>query len=127
MLGRPVVSLRLVDPRFYHLDVALAAIDDAQHRLFPGRVLEPASQRVLAQLFPDAVVADEADALAFGLNLVSDGRNVVLPAEATGLAGKLWPRPATCRFRWNWASCKQGRRQREVLRGRAAPVTVALR
>ncbi len=26
-----------------------------------------------AQLFPDAVLADEADALAFGLNLVSDG------------------------------------------------------
>ncbi len=30
-----------------------------------------------------------ADALAFGLNLVSDGRNVVLNSEATGLAGKL--------------------------------------
>ena len=28
VLGRPVVSLRLVDPRFYHLDVALAALDD---------------------------------------------------------------------------------------------------
>ncbi len=29
VLGRPVVSLRLVDPRFYHLDMALAALDDA--------------------------------------------------------------------------------------------------
>jgi N-dimethylarginine dimethylaminohydrolase len=28
-LGRPVLSLHLVDPRFYHLDVALAALDDA--------------------------------------------------------------------------------------------------
>ena len=47
------------------------------------------SRAVLEQLFPDAVVADEADALAFGLNLVSDGRNVVLNSEATALAAKL--------------------------------------
>ena len=87
-LGRPVVSLRLVDPRFYHLDVALAAVDDANIVYFPG-AFSTASQRVLAQLFPDAVVADDADAIAFGLNLVSDGRNVVLNSEAAGLAEKL--------------------------------------
>jgi N-dimethylarginine dimethylaminohydrolase len=87
-LGRPVVSLRLVDPRFYHLDVALAALDDENVAYYPG-AFSPPSQRVLRQLFPDAVVADEADALAFGLNLVSDGRHVVLNADATALAAKL--------------------------------------
>lgn len=87
-LGRPVVSLRLVDPRFYHLDVALAAVDDSNVAYFPG-AFSAASQRVLTQLFPDAVLADDADALAFGLNLVSDGANVVLNSEATRLAGKL--------------------------------------
>jgi N-dimethylarginine dimethylaminohydrolase len=87
-LGRPVVSLHLVDPRFYHLDVALAAIDDGNIAYFPGAFAE-SSQRVLRQLFPDAVLADEADALAFGLNLVSDGRNVVLSSEASVLAAKL--------------------------------------
>ncbi|MEU8180612.1 dimethylargininase [Micromonospora sp. NPDC049044] len=87
-LGRPVVSLRLVDPRFYHLDVALAAVDDSNVVYFPG-AFSAASQRVLTQLFPDAVIADDADALAFGLNLVSDGANVVLNSEATRLAGKL--------------------------------------
>ncbi|TDC81237.1 amidinotransferase [Micromonospora sp. KC606] len=87
-LARPVVSLRLVDPRFYHLDVALASIDDANIAYYPG-AFSVASQRVLAQLFPDAVLADDADALAFGLNLVSDGRNVVLNSEASRLAGKL--------------------------------------
>jgi N-dimethylarginine dimethylaminohydrolase len=87
-LGRPVLSLRLVDPRFYHLDVALAAIDDANIAYHPD-AFAPSSQRVLRQLFPDAVLADEADALAFGLNLVSDGRNVVLNAEASGMAAKL--------------------------------------
>jgi N-dimethylarginine dimethylaminohydrolase len=87
-LGRPVVSLRLVDPRFYHLDVALASIDDANIAYYPGAFSE-SSQRVLRRLFPDAVVANEADALAFGLNLVSDGRNVVLNSEASALAAKL--------------------------------------
>ncbi|MCM0676481.1 arginine deiminase-related protein [Micromonospora phytophila] len=87
-LGRPVVSLRLVDPRFYHLDVALASIDDGNIVYFPG-AFSAASQRVLTQLFPDAVVADDEDAMTFGLNLVSDGANVVLNSEATRLAGKL--------------------------------------
>jgi N-dimethylarginine dimethylaminohydrolase len=88
VLGRPVVSLRLVDPRFYHLDVALAAIDDANIAYYPAAFAE-SSQRVLAQLFPDAVLADEPDAIAFGLNLVSDGRHVMLSHEASGLAAKL--------------------------------------
>jgi len=88
VLGRPVVSLRLVDERFYHLDTALAVLDDQRITYYPG-AFSPSSQQVLAQLFPDAVLADEADALAFGLNLVSDGRTVLLNSEATGFAGKL--------------------------------------
>jgi N-dimethylarginine dimethylaminohydrolase len=88
VLGRPVVSLRLVDPRFYHLDTALAALDDANVAYFAG-AFAASSQRVLRQLFPDAVLAGEADACAFGLNLVGDGRHVVLNAEASGLAARL--------------------------------------
>jgi N-dimethylarginine dimethylaminohydrolase len=88
VLGRPTISLRLVDPRFYHLDTALAALSDDAVAYYPG-AFSVASQRVLEQLFPDAVRADETDALAFGLNLVSDGRHVLLPAEATGMAGRL--------------------------------------
>lgn len=84
MLGRPVLSLRLVDPRFYHLDTALAALDDRTPVYFPG-AFSVAAQRTLRQFFPDALIADDADALAFGLNLVSDGRHVLLNSEATGL------------------------------------------
>jgi len=84
----PVVSLQLVDPRFYHLDVALAPIDDANVVYYPGAFSE-AARSVLAQLFPAAILATEEDALAFGLNLVSDGRNVVLNSEATALAARL--------------------------------------
>ncbi|WP_223291010.1 dimethylargininase [Streptomyces avicenniae] len=86
--GVPVVSLRLVDPRFYHLDVALFALDDRNVAYWPG-AFSPGSRAVLRLLFPDAVVADEADALAFGLNSVSDGRHVFLAPRATGLATQL--------------------------------------
>jgi len=88
VLGRPVVSLKLVDPAFYHLDTALAALDDRHIAYYPG-AFSPASQRVLAQLFPDAVLADRADAEAFGLNLVSDGRHVILNAEAVAMGHKV--------------------------------------
>ena len=88
VLGRPVISLRLVDPAFYHLDTALAALDDRHVTYYPG-AFSPASQRVLAQLFPDAVIADRADAEAFGLNLVSDGRHVILNTEATAMGDKV--------------------------------------
>jgi arginine dihydrolase len=88
VLGHPVVSLRLVDDRFYHLDTALAVLDNQRIVYYPGAFSE-GSQRVLAQLFPDAVIADEVDALAFGLNLVSDGHNVLINSESTALADKL--------------------------------------
>jgi N-dimethylarginine dimethylaminohydrolase len=88
VLGRPVISLRLVDPRFYHLDTALAALDDGNIIYYPAAFSEPA-QAVLRQLFPDAMIATESDALAFGLNLVSDGRNVFLNTECTALAVRL--------------------------------------
>ncbi len=88
VLGRPVVGLRLVDPRFYHLDTALFVLDDNTICYYPG-AFSAGSQRVLGRLFPDAVLATEADALAFGLNAVSDGRNVILPATAVALGATL--------------------------------------
>jgi N-dimethylarginine dimethylaminohydrolase len=88
VLGRPVLGLRLVDPRFYHLDTALAVLDDRTIAYFPA-AFSHGSRRVLERLFPDAVLATEADALAFGLNAVSDGRTVVLPAGAERLAAVL--------------------------------------
>lgn len=94
VLGVPVVSLRLVDPRYYHLDTALFVLTEAtdsrpaQVAYYP-EAFSPGSRRVLRRMFPDAVLADADDAVCLGLNGVSDGRNVVLPVEAKGLADKL--------------------------------------
>ncbi|MGH3321380.1 MAG: dimethylargininase [Streptosporangiaceae bacterium] len=86
--GRPVISLQLADPRYYHLDTALAVLDDENVAYYPA-AFSPGSRQVLRRLFPDATIATDADAAAFGLNLVSDGHNVVLPIHATGLARTL--------------------------------------
>jgi hypothetical protein len=48
-----------------------------------------AAQRQLHVLFPDAIVVGSADAYVLGLNVVSDGLHVVLPAAATGFAKQL--------------------------------------
>jgi N-dimethylarginine dimethylaminohydrolase len=87
-LGRRFVVLELVDPRFYHLDTALAVLADDEIMYYP-EAFSPASRAVLEHLYATAVLANEADAEAFGLNAVSDGRHVVLPAPAVGLAEKL--------------------------------------
>lgn len=86
--GRPVVSLELVDDRLYHLDTALAVLTDSRIAYWPD-AFSAESQRVLAERFPDAVIATQADALSFGLNACSDGRRVVLPAGAPALDAQL--------------------------------------
>jgi N-dimethylarginine dimethylaminohydrolase len=87
MTRRKVVSLELVDPRFYHLDVALTVLDDvADHIAYYPPAFSEGSRRVLAELFPDALIADDRDAAVLGLNCVSDGRQVFVPAGAEHLS-----------------------------------------
>jgi N-dimethylarginine dimethylaminohydrolase len=88
IFNRRVISLELVDPRFYHLDTALTVLDDSTIAYYPPAFTD-VSREHLETLFPDAILVDSADAYAFGLNAVSDGRNVVLPAPAVGFAEQL--------------------------------------
>jgi N-dimethylarginine dimethylaminohydrolase len=88
LTGAEVLTLRLVDPRFYHLDVAAVALDDTTIAWYPD-AFDSASRARIERRFPDAVVATEHDALRFGLNAVSDGRNVVIAREAEQLAADL--------------------------------------
>jgi N-dimethylarginine dimethylaminohydrolase len=88
VLDREVVPLELVDPWYYHLDTAVAVLDATTVAWLP-EAFTPASRAVLRDRFPDAVVADRVDAAVLGLNAVSDGRHVVLPAAAARLAAAL--------------------------------------
>jgi N-dimethylarginine dimethylaminohydrolase len=87
-VGMPLVSLELVDPRFYHLDTALAVLDDTTIAYYPPAFSDDSRRRLL-ELFPDAIEVATTDAFVLGLNAVSDGLHVVHPAAATRFAGQL--------------------------------------
>jgi N-dimethylarginine dimethylaminohydrolase len=94
IFGREVVTLELVDPRFYHLDTALSVLDERTVAYFPGAFSE-AGQAELRRRFPDAILVGEADAAVLGLNAVSDGRNVVVTKHASQYAEDLRARGFT--------------------------------
>lgn len=96
--GHEVVSLELVDARYYHLDTALAVLQsdaaDPQVAYYPP-AFSPTSQERLRALFPDALLATDRDAAALGLNAVSDGEHVVVAPGAVDLAPALRERGYT--------------------------------
>lgn len=87
-LDREVVSLRLVDKRFYHMDTAICTLNDQTAMYYPGAFDKP-SQQLIKQHIPNLIEASEDNALTFGLNAVSDGQNVVMSQQATGLMAQI--------------------------------------
>ena len=78
--GREVVSLNLINPSFYHLDTAVAVLDDTNIAYLPS-AFDEASLATLRRLFPDAVIVTEEDAAVLGLNSFSDGYNIVIASR----------------------------------------------
>jgi len=90
--GRDVVTLMLVRPEYYHLDTALAVLDARPgHEViaYLPSAFAPVSLAELERRFPDAILVDEDEAAMLGLNVVSNGRDVVLPSRATKFAAAL--------------------------------------
>ena len=92
VLGREAVSLILVRPEYYHLDTALAVLDaragHEQIAYLPSAFAD-ASRQELERRFPDAILVDEDEAAMLALNVVSNGRDVVMPIRATRFAKEL--------------------------------------
>jgi arginine dihydrolase len=92
IFGREVVTLRLVDPHFYHLDTAVAVLDGTpgrEHIAYLPNAFDSASLAVLQERFPDAIIVNETDAAVLGLNSFSDGRNVIIASRATDFERQL--------------------------------------
>ncbi len=103
VFGREVVSLRLVDPRFYHLDTAISVLDPstgsgtetssgtgaAGNIAYLPSAFDEASRRELESRFPDAILVSDDDGAVFGLNSASDGYNVFISPRATGFEAQL--------------------------------------
>jgi N-dimethylarginine dimethylaminohydrolase len=88
LFGLPTVPLRLVDPRFYHLDTALVVLDADTAAYYPA-AFDDASRAALASHFAELIEVKDEDAEVLGLNAISDGLHVVLPEQAAGLVAQL--------------------------------------
>jgi N-dimethylarginine dimethylaminohydrolase len=89
--GLPVHPVRLVDPRFYHLDTAMCALDATTAAYYPA-AFDEAGRELLKTQFSELIEATDEDAAVLGLNAVSDGRHVILPEQAIDLAARLTER-----------------------------------
>jgi N-dimethylarginine dimethylaminohydrolase len=78
-LGVPAVSLRLVDPDFYHLDTCLLPLGPEVALYVPSAFDEP-STAALRAAFRELVPVPTAEAMAFACNgCCPDGRHLLLP------------------------------------------------
>ena len=99
VFGREVISLTLTDPRFYHLDTALAVLDPVEGYEHGGperaniaylpSAFDARSQAILAERYPDAIHVSDEDGSVFGLNSASDGYNVLISPRAKGFEKQL--------------------------------------
>lgn len=74
-----VISLHLIDPRFYHLDTCFAPLEDDYVMYYPG-AFEASSIRRIEACYPQEkrILVSEADALRFACNAINVNRTVIL-------------------------------------------------
>jgi N-dimethylarginine dimethylaminohydrolase len=85
--GREVISLKIIDPFFYHLDTSLAVLDDNTVAFYPGAIDEN-SQKLLKAKIPRCIEATLDEAKGFGLNAVSDGKTIITSDQSHSLISK---------------------------------------
>jgi N-dimethylarginine dimethylaminohydrolase len=85
--GREVISLKIVDANFYHLDTSLAVLNADTVAFYPGAI-DQASQQRLRGAIPNLIEASLDEAKGFGLNAVSDGHTIICSDESPSLIEK---------------------------------------
>jgi N-dimethylarginine dimethylaminohydrolase len=74
--SREVISIKNINPYFYHLDTSLAVLSDDTIAFYPGAIDEE-SQNLLRSKIPNCIEATLEEAQGFGLNAVSDGKTII--------------------------------------------------
>ncbi|MDE0660943.1 MAG: TIGR00300 family protein [Gammaproteobacteria bacterium] len=83
-----VVSLRLVDQRFYHLDTCFVPLPEGRVIFYPPAFDEPSRQRIESLVPPDQrIEVGDEDAYGFACNAVRLG-NTLVTSHATGALRK---------------------------------------
>jgi N-dimethylarginine dimethylaminohydrolase len=88
--GFEVEPLRLVDPRFYHMDTCLCPLTGGEVLYWPQAFDAEGQARIAARFGRDNLIAaPEQDACAFAVNAVNIGRDIVLATVTDRLRGLL--------------------------------------
>lgn len=87
-IGRMVLPLELVDPRFYHLDTCFCPLAPGAALYFPG-AFDAYGRKVIASHVPKLLEVEEEEATRFGCNAVVVGNRVILNAGCDRLAAAL--------------------------------------
>jgi N-dimethylarginine dimethylaminohydrolase len=90
IFARRTVGLRLIDPRFYHLDTCFCPLADGWLMYYPSAFDVP-SQETIAMLVPPEkrIEVSEKDALLFACNAVDLNGRVIMNAASDGLQSRL--------------------------------------
>jgi N-dimethylarginine dimethylaminohydrolase len=89
-VGCRTISLRLTDPRFYHLDTCLCPLDGGWLLYYPDAFDRPSQEKIRALIpLERRIEVGEADAVAFACNAVSLGRHVILNHASDDLQATL--------------------------------------
>ncbi len=89
-LDLEVISLRLIDPRFYHLDTCFCPLESGWLLYYP-HAFDAHSNRLIEQRIPPEkrLPVSEADAVRFACNAVNVGKHVVVNQVSPELRGRL--------------------------------------
>jgi N-dimethylarginine dimethylaminohydrolase len=78
LLDRRVVSLELVDPRFYHLDTCFCPLN-AESAVYYPPAFDPYARQVIEANFPDRIELTEDEALQFVANAIVLDNHYIQP------------------------------------------------
>jgi N-dimethylarginine dimethylaminohydrolase len=77
LLGAESLAVELVDPRFYHLDLAFCPLDSERAMIAPDAI-DAYGRAVVQRLVPQPLVLELDEALSFCANSLVIGRTVVM-------------------------------------------------
>ena len=95
LLGCLVISVELVDPRFYHIDTCFCPLPDGGAMWFPP-AFDDYGQRTIRDHLGDLIDVPEEEAAGFCCNAVVLDKDIVLPDGAKTVIAKLTDRGYNC-------------------------------
>jgi N-dimethylarginine dimethylaminohydrolase len=97
VFGQSAISLRLIDPRFYHLDTCFCPLSGGEILYYPAAFDEASIKLIEAVAGDRLIVASDDDANHLGVNSVCLGKDVVMGYCSAPLRTQLQQRGYTVR------------------------------